>query len=171
MVTENNTDNIKGLDVTEYDEFIGKLSDADLKELANKICEILQNNPDYSSLEDNNTAGTKTKRDRVLEGTQEILNSMLRVANVAHKAGLEEDLRYKVPALRFGDLKDLPFEEKRDEILDYGMVLSCEPGIYIPEENIGIRIETVMLVNDTPIDLMPNLPLTVEEIELLMNKK
>ena len=59
----------------------------------------------------------------------------------------------------------------KDEILDYGMVLSCEPGIYIPEENIGIRIETVMLVNDTPIDLMPNLPLTVEEIELLMNKK
>lgn len=59
----------------------------------------------------------------------------------------------------------------KDEILDYGMVLSCEPGIYIPKENIGIRIETVMLVNDTPIDLMPNVPLTVKEIELLMNKK
>ena len=118
MATENTTSNIDSLDVSKYDEFVGKLSDADLKELANKICEILQNNPDYSSLEDNNnTAGTKTKRDRVLEGTQEILNSMLRVANVAHKAGLEEDLRYKVPALRFGDLKKRSFKDKKNDIL------------------------------------------------------
>ncbi|MBR4982010.1 MAG: hypothetical protein IKY94_05570 [Lachnospiraceae bacterium] len=120
MSEENNAVNIENLDVMKYDEFVAGLSDADLKELANKICEILQNNPDYSSLEDNNTAGTKTKRDRVLEGTQEILNSMLRVANVAHKTGLEEDLRYKVPALRFGYLKELSFADKREEILESG---------------------------------------------------
>ena len=33
------------------------------------------------------------------------------------------------------------------------MVLSCEPGIYIPDEAIGIRIETDMVVNENPIDL------------------
>ncbi len=53
--------------------------------------------------------------------------------------------------------------------LDYGMVLSCEPGIYIPQEGIGVRIETVMQVNDTPIDLMPQVPLSVDEIEAYMN--
>jgi Xaa-Pro aminopeptidase len=57
-----------------------------------------------------------------------------------------------------------------DIVFDYGMVLSCEPGIYIAEENIGIRIETMMLVNDSPIDLMKNVPVTVEEIENLMSK-
>lgn len=58
----------------------------------------------------------------------------------------------------------------KDMSLDYGMVLSCEPGIYIPEEGIGVRIETVMQVNDTPIDLMPQVPLSVEEIETYMNR-
>jgi Xaa-Pro aminopeptidase len=49
-------------------------------------------------------------------------------------------------------------------------VLSCEPAIYIPEENIGIRIETDMVVNTTPIDLMDDFPLTIEEIEAAMSK-
>lgn len=58
----------------------------------------------------------------------------------------------------------------KDMTLDYGMVLSCEPGIYIPEENTGIRIETVMQVNDEPIDLMPQVPLSADEIETYMNQ-
>ena len=58
----------------------------------------------------------------------------------------------------------------KDMSLDYGMVLSCEPGIYIPEENIGIRIETIMQVNDEPIDLMSQVPLSVDEIETYMNQ-
>lgn len=58
----------------------------------------------------------------------------------------------------------------KDTIFDYGMVLSCEPGLYVPEEQIGIRIETMMLVNDKPIDLMEKVPLAVEEIEDVMRK-
>jgi len=51
-----------------------------------------------------------------------------------------------------------------------GMVFTCEPGIYIPEENLGIRIENDILVTDEgPIDLMANIPVEVEEIEELMN--
>lgn len=51
-----------------------------------------------------------------------------------------------------------------------GMVLSCEPGIYIPEENIGIRIETDVVVAENPIDLFKNLPVETKDIENLMAK-
>jgi Xaa-Pro aminopeptidase len=59
---------------------------------------------------------------------------------------------------------------ERDWIFQAGQVLSCEPGIYIAEENIGIRIETDVVVGETPIDLMSSLPVEVEEIEALMLK-
>ncbi len=58
----------------------------------------------------------------------------------------------------------------KDTVLDYGMVLSCEPGIYVAEEGIGIRIETMMQVNDHPIDMMADVPSTVQEIESIMQK-
>lgn len=50
-----------------------------------------------------------------------------------------------------------------------GMVFTCEPGIYIREEGIGIRIENDVLITDTgPVDLMGNIPIDAEEIESLM---
>jgi Xaa-Pro aminopeptidase len=51
------------------------------------------------------------------------------------------------------------------------MVFTVEPGIYIPEENMGIRIEDDVVVqeNGLPINLMKNIPIEVEEIEDLMN--
>jgi len=55
----------------------------------------------------------------------------------------------------------------RDVKFEEGMVLSCEPGIYITEEGIGIRIETDVVVADEPIDLMSHLPVDVAEIEKL----
>ena len=54
--------------------------------------------------------------------------------------------------------------------LEHGMVFTCEPGIYIPEENLGIRLENNILVTkDGPNDLMKNIPLEADEIEELMN--
>ncbi|MBO4615028.1 MAG: aminopeptidase P N-terminal domain-containing protein [Bacteroidales bacterium] len=41
----------------------------------------------------------------------------------------------------------------RRTILQNGMVMSCEPAIYIPEEGFGIRMETDMLVGEKPMDL------------------
>jgi Xaa-Pro aminopeptidase len=41
----------------------------------------------------------------------------------------------------------------RHTILQSGMVMSCEPAIYIPEEGFGIRMETDMLVGEKPVDL------------------
>lgn len=53
-----------------------------------------------------------------------------------------------------------------------GMVLSCEPGIYIKEEGIGIRIENDILVTEkSPVDLMDDIPCEAEEIEELMNQR
>ena len=51
------------------------------------------------------------------------------------------------------------------------MVFSIEPGIYIPEENIGIRLEDNYVVQKQgpPINLMKNIPIEIEEIEDLMH--
>lgn len=60
----------------------------------------------------------------------------------------------------------------RFQTLEPGMILTCEPGIYVREEGIGIRIENDILVTeDEPIDLMQNIPVEAEEIEELMSKK
>ena len=58
-----------------------------------------------------------------------------------------------------------------NEPIQAGMVFTCEPGIYIPEENIGIRIEDDLVVKESgaPFNLMSNIPIEVEEIEGLMN--
>lgn len=51
-----------------------------------------------------------------------------------------------------------------------GMVFTCEPGIYIREENIGIRLENdILITEEGNKDLMGTIPLEAEEIEELMN--
>ena len=50
-----------------------------------------------------------------------------------------------------------------------GQVWTVEPGIYIPSENIGIRIETdILILEDGAEDLIPNAPLDADDIERLM---
>ena len=53
------------------------------------------------------------------------------------------------------------------------MVFTVEPGIYIPEENMGIRLEDNVVVqeNGDPVNLMETIPVEVEEIEELMQQK
>lgn len=57
------------------------------------------------------------------------------------------------------------------EPIKAGMVFTCEPGIYIPEENLGIRIEDDLVVQEKgePFNLMKNIPIEIEEIEDIMN--
>jgi Xaa-Pro aminopeptidase len=51
-----------------------------------------------------------------------------------------------------------------------GMVFTCEPGIYIPEEGFGIRLENDILVTDQgPLDLFSQIPIEADEIESIMN--
>ncbi len=57
-----------------------------------------------------------------------------------------------------------------DNPMAEGMVFTCEPGIYIQEEGLGIRLENdVLVTKDKPFDLMRNIPLEANEIEDLMN--
>jgi Xaa-Pro aminopeptidase len=57
-----------------------------------------------------------------------------------------------------------------DWAMKEGMVFTCEPGIYILEEELGIRLENDILVTaDGPDDLMKNIPIESDEIEDLMN--
>jgi Xaa-Pro aminopeptidase len=51
------------------------------------------------------------------------------------------------------------------------MVFTCEPGIYIPDENLGIRLEDDLVVQEKgePFNLMSDIPLLAEEIEEKMN--
>ncbi|RYM36030.1 M24 family metallopeptidase [Brumimicrobium glaciale] len=56
--------------------------------------------------------------------------------------------------------------------IEAGMVFTCEPGIYIPEENLGIRLEDDLIIQDgkPAKNMMTGIPLEVEEIEEYMNK-
>jgi Xaa-Pro aminopeptidase len=57
------------------------------------------------------------------------------------------------------------------EPIKSNMVFTVEPGIYIPEEKFGIRLEDNVVVQESgePFNLMRNIPIEVEEIENLMN--
>jgi Xaa-Pro aminopeptidase len=57
------------------------------------------------------------------------------------------------------------------EPIEESMVFTVEPGIYIPEEGIGIRLEDDVVIqkNREPKNLMENIPIEAEEIEDLMN--
>jgi len=57
------------------------------------------------------------------------------------------------------------------EPMRVGMAFTIEPGIYIPEENLGIRLENNYIITATGNDdLMKNIPLEADEIEALMAK-
>lgn len=59
----------------------------------------------------------------------------------------------------------------RKKAFQNGMVFTCEPGIYIPEEKIGIRIENdILIAGNKPVDLMKKIPVEAEEIEELMKR-
>jgi Xaa-Pro aminopeptidase len=52
-----------------------------------------------------------------------------------------------------------------------GMVITIEPGIYIPLENLGVRIEDTVLVTENGCKILSGgLPREVEEIERLVGK-
>ena len=75
--------------------------------------------------------------------------------NVSHSLGL--------------DTHDICTE--RERTLKPGMVITVEPGFYIEDEGIGVRIENdVLITADGMIDLSAEIPKTVEEIEAIMAK-
>ena len=57
------------------------------------------------------------------------------------------------------------------EPMKTNMVYTVEPGIYIPEEGLGIRLEDDVVIQEkgAPLNLMKNIPIAIEEIEDIMN--
>jgi Xaa-Pro aminopeptidase len=50
-----------------------------------------------------------------------------------------------------------------------GWVLTVEPGIYLPQEGFGVRLENDIVVTENgPVDLMAHIPIEADEIESLM---
>jgi Xaa-Pro aminopeptidase len=65
------------------------------------------------------------------------------------------------------DVHDFASRYKPFEV---GNILTCEPGIYIPQEGLGIRIENnILITKDGNIDLMADIPVEADEIESIMN--
>jgi len=57
-----------------------------------------------------------------------------------------------------------------DKPIKEGMVFTCEPGIYILEEKLGVRLENdIVITKEKPFDLMANISIEADEIEGLMN--
>ncbi len=72
----------------------------------------------------------------------------------------------------FGHFIGLDVHEQgyRYEPLRPGAYITCEPGIYIQEEGIGVRLENDLIITETGnIDLMADVPIEPEEIEDLIN--
>ena len=66
------------------------------------------------------------------------------------------------------DVHDIMF---RYHTFEAGNLFTVEPGIYIPEENLGIRLENDVLITvDGNDDLFKNIPVEADEIEELMNR-
>ena len=58
-----------------------------------------------------------------------------------------------------------------NEPFEPNMVFTVEPGIYLPDEGFGIRIEDVVMVQESgdPINMMKTIPIEIDEIESIMN--
>ena len=65
------------------------------------------------------------------------------------------------------DVHDFASRYKPFEV---GNILTCEPGIYIPAEGLGIRLENnILITNGGNTDLMADIPVEADEIEEIMN--
>ncbi|HQK36763.1 MAG TPA: aminopeptidase P N-terminal domain-containing protein [Bacteroidales bacterium] len=105
--------------------------------------------------EEHQKLGLYTKNDIASQNPSEPLSKRYSPHGISHFLGLD---------VHDPGEKTLPLEP--------GMVLTCEPGIYIPEENIGIRIENTLLITQNGNQVLTDsLPMMPDEIESIMHPK
>ena len=106
--------------------------------------------------------------------TKELLDLKLLKPSEARRQGPEKTAMKKYYMHGIGhpiglDVHDVALAA---EPMQAGWVVTCEPGIYIREEKMGIRLENIILLtNEGPVDLMENVPIEADEIEALMAGK
>ena len=112
----------------------------------------------------------KTVQDQTLSAMKKELRIL---GLITGKEGKEQDLavrKYFMHGVSHFLGMDVHDVGNRNLAFKEGMVLTCEPGIYIPEEKIGIRLENdILITKEGPIDLMEHIPLEADEIEALMS--
>lgn len=92
-----------------------------------------------------------------------IQNSLLRLGLITEKEHFRRYYMHSVSHHLGMDTHDLG---ARDSILEAGNVITVEPGIYIPEENLGIRIEDdIVVTEDGCLNLSASIPKEIPEIE------
>ena len=80
-------------------------------------------------------------------------------------------LGYCLPGLQGWVMKPQNTRRPGQAVYEPGMVITCEPGLYVAEEGIGIRLENDILVTEgAPEDLVGDRLLNIEEIEDLMKR-
>jgi len=104
--------------------------------------------------EEHITLGLYTREDLEKQDPADPLFFNYQPHNISHPIGL--------------DVHDVGYSMNKP--LEAGMVVTCEPGIYVPDENIGIRLENdILITEDGPVDLTAQIPIEPDEIEKLMN--
>lgn len=97
------------------------------------------------------------------------------IGETYHKYGLVEDPKkhLEVSYHRIGHFLGLDVHDlgRPDQPLEPGCVITVEPGLYLPEEGLGIRIEDNIVITDEGCDVLSaSIPKEIEEIESLMNQ-
>lgn len=91
--------------------------------------------------------------------------SLIRIGLLTKKEDLRKYYPHGVTHFLGIDVHDVG---AKDVLFREGMVLTCEPGLYIQEEGVGIRIENDIVVGNPPLDLMANTIREINEIEKAM---
>lgn len=99
---------------------------------------------------------------------EQMKNVLIDLNLINHNATLDEVKQYFPHGVAHFVGLDVHDCGNTDEPLRPGMVITCEPGIYIKSENTGIRLENIWLVDNPSVNLSYNIPIEVNEIESLI---
>jgi Xaa-Pro aminopeptidase len=130
---------------------------------------------------------------RVLHATTDLMRTGMTLANLNVETGrMIDDELIRLKLLTRSEIKRQPREQparrryfmhgvshhlgydvhdkhQRESPFRPGMVLTCEPGLYIPEERIGIRLENdILITRGKPKNLLAHIPIDPDEIESIM---
>ena len=161
-----------------YSKNQSKLNDGDLL-LFDIGCEYLNYSSDLSRTIPVNGKFTERQKqcyNKVLGVMKELAKlyrpgHCINEINQAARQLMGDDSKYLIHGVSHHIGLDVHDSVDKFKPFEPGMILTCEPGMYIREEGIGIRIENDLLVTEgEPVNLFEGLPIEIEEIEAAMQR-